>query len=226
MAHWAGNRNIPDAHYPTNAKWPEPWQPWKRHALKQRKNGFPSRLALESELSEIEHEKKLIEHGNDSNKLLFEAILQGDWEAFQMALDDCCSLEARAPGSSCTPLMVAAAAGRADMCRALLDVGARPEAKDSASGATAFLMAAFKARAGSCPSSPPLSHRRRSATPLCPCVPMAFLQGTAVGGGVRPSPAEGRQRRGTEGASPGRSGRGRQTGAPADQARGRAGNRA
>jgi len=76
MAHWAGNRNIPDAHYPTNAKWPEPWQPWKRHALKQRKNGFPSRLALESELSEIEHEKKLIEHGNDSNKLLFEAILQ------------------------------------------------------------------------------------------------------------------------------------------------------
>jgi len=61
-----------------------------------------------------------------------------------MALDDCCSLEARAPGSSCTPLMVAAAAGRADMCRALLDVGARPEAKDSASGATAFLMAAFK----------------------------------------------------------------------------------
>mmetsp|Transcript_21341 Transcript_21341/g.59261 ORF Transcript_21341/g.59261 Transcript_21341/m.59261 type:complete len:478 (+) Transcript_21341:369-1802(+) len=145
MAHWAGQRDVPDQAYATNAKWPEPWQPWQRAAAHRRKRGIPTVHQLEDELRAASIEQDELAHA--STYIIFQAILEGDLEPVREALKRRSAVEARAPGSGCTPIMVAAAAGEAAICGELIGARANIHARDEASGATAFIMAAAKGRA-------------------------------------------------------------------------------
>lgn len=75
MAHWAGNRNLPDAPYATNAKWPEPWQPWQRGAAQRRKRGKPTTQDLHDALRAVEEEQADIER-HRTEYIIFQSILE------------------------------------------------------------------------------------------------------------------------------------------------------
>eukprot|EP00873_Tetraselmis_striata_P007627 jgi/Tetstr1/427891/TSEL_017967.t1 len=144
MAHWAGRRDVPDGAYATNAQWPQPWQPWQRGAGSRRHRGTPTSRQLEEDVRRLDLEAEQVEATLRRRNDLFNSILKGDKSTFQSSLKWGVDVDVRAPGSGCTPLMIAASCSGMDTCSELLDAGANLHSRDNASGATAFIMAAFQ----------------------------------------------------------------------------------
>jgi hypothetical protein len=76
MAHWAGRRDVPDQAYATNAKWPEPWQPWQRGASARRQRRTPTTRQVEEDVQRLDHEAEKLEAVLRRQNDLFKSILK------------------------------------------------------------------------------------------------------------------------------------------------------